>query len=249
MIRSQFAGHLLIATAAVFWFGFAAQEFPTHQELQEALRAIVAEDNGGFGFDMWATVVDRDGEVRLVAFSGDDRGDQFPHSRVISAQKASTANGLSLPGLALSTANLYSAVQPGGSLYGLQFAAPVATDVAYAGPADAFGTGDDPMVGQRIGGINVFGGGVALYNQDGAVIGAMGVSGDSSCADHIIAWKRRHHFRLDHIPGGVSPTGDDNIVHDIVDGASEEGWGHPECAPEATPIAAELPESHPVSSD
>jgi len=39
--------------------------------------------------------------------------------RVISAQKANTANAFSLPQLALSTANLYSAVQPGGSLFGL----------------------------------------------------------------------------------------------------------------------------------
>jgi hypothetical protein len=51
---------------------------------------------------------------------GDERGDQWPGSRVISAQKANTANAFSLPGLALSTAQLFSAVQPGGSLYGLQ---------------------------------------------------------------------------------------------------------------------------------
>ena len=55
---------------------------------------------------MWATVVDRDGVVCAVAFTGDDRGDQWPGSRVISAQKANTANAFSLPGLALSTANL-----------------------------------------------------------------------------------------------------------------------------------------------
>lgn len=79
-----------------------------------ALKKIVAEKNGGFGLHMWAT--DRDGIVRVVAFSGQHRGDQWPGSRVISAQKAYTANAFSLPGLALSTANLYSAVQPGGSL-------------------------------------------------------------------------------------------------------------------------------------
>ena len=33
--------------------------------------------------------------------------------------------------IALSSANLYSAVQPGGSLYGLQASNPVETDVAY----------------------------------------------------------------------------------------------------------------------
>jgi uncharacterized protein GlcG (DUF336 family) len=221
---------------------------PSHAELQEALRAVVEEDNGGFGLHMWATIVDRDGVVSVVVFSGEERGDQFPASRVISAQKANTANGLSLPGLALSTANLYSVVQPGGSLYGLQFSNPVATDVAYQGDAEDFGTQDDPMVGERIGGINIFGGGLALYNSDGEIIGGLGVSGDSSCADHNIAWKLRHNLELDHIPGGVSPAGDDNIVYDINDGESESGWGHPECSPEATQIAEELPESHPPRS-
>ena len=52
---------------------------------------------------------------------------------MISAQKANTANAFSLPGLALSTANLYTAVQPGGSLFGLQDSNPVNTDVAYGG--------------------------------------------------------------------------------------------------------------------
>ena len=91
---------------------------------------------------MWATIVDRDGVVCAVAFSGKDRFSQWPGSRVISAQKANTANAFGLDsssnsdgsgqakGLALSTANLFSAVQPGGSLYGLQFSNPVNDDVA-----------------------------------------------------------------------------------------------------------------------
>ena len=70
--------------------------------------------------------------------AGDDRGDQWPGSRVISAQKANTANAFSLPALALSTANLYTAVQPGGSLFGLQESNPVNPEVAYAGKAEDF---------------------------------------------------------------------------------------------------------------
>src|SRR5215212_8003322 len=90
---------------------------PSHAQVAAALKGVVtAGNNGGFGLNMWATVVNRDGEVVTVAFSGNDRGDQWPGSRVISAQKANTANAFSLPGLALSTANLYSAVQPGGGL-------------------------------------------------------------------------------------------------------------------------------------
>lgn len=56
-------------------------------------------------------------------------GDLFPKlGTVIPAQKANTANAFSLPQLALSTANVYSAVQPGGSLYGLQQNNPVSRD-------------------------------------------------------------------------------------------------------------------------
>lgn len=219
---------------------------PTHDALRSALKKVVSEKSGGFELDMWATIVDRDGAVVLVAFSGGNRGDQWPGSRVISAQKANTANAFSLPKLALSTANLFTATQPGNSLYGLQHSNPVDTTVAYAGDAESIGTEDDPMVGGRIGGVNVFGGGLALYDSGGTLIGGLGLSGDSSCADHNKAWKLRHALELDYVPGGVSPTGDDNIVNDIKKGTSEGGWGHPETSPEATAIARDLPTTHPV---
>ena len=38
------------------------------------------------------------------------------------------------------------------------------TDVAYGGNPPHYGRPNDPMVGGRIGGVNVFGGGLALYN-------------------------------------------------------------------------------------
>ena len=219
---------------------------PTHSELQKVLREVVKEKNGGFSLNMWATVVDRDGVVKAVAFSGEDRGDQWPGSRVISAQKANTANAFSLPGLSLSTANLFSAVQPGGSLYGLQHSNPVDTNVAYGGSSTEFGTENDPMVGKKIGGVNVFGGGLALYNEDGTLLGAIGVSGDSSCADHNIVWKVRHKLKMDYVPAGVSPNKDDNIINDIVDGISASGWGHPACSPEATDLAESFSKTYPV---
>ncbi|HEY7887927.1 MAG TPA: heme-binding protein [Steroidobacteraceae bacterium] len=227
----------------------ACNGLPSHAALKRALTAARQQMNGGFNLDMWATVVNRDGLVCAVAFTGSDRGDQWPGSRVISAQKANTANAFSLPGLALSTANLYSAVQPGGSLYGLQHSNPVDTEVAYRGPAVNFGQANDPMVGHRIGGVNVFGGGLALYDASHKLVGAVGVSGDSSCADHNIAWRTRNSLRLDHVPGGVSPDTfrPDNIVYDITpaageqEGVSASGWGHPECTPLAKMIAATLP--------
>ena len=182
----------------------ACKDLPNWGQLRSALIASRNQSNGGFNLDMWGTVVNRDGVVCAVAFTGSDRGSQWPGSRVISAQKANTANAFSLPGLSLSTAQLYSAVQPGGSLYGLQQSNPVSTDVAYGGNAQNYGQANDPMVGGRIGGVNVFGGGLALYNAQHKLIGAIGVSGDSSCADHNIAWRTRHTLNLDF---GPTPPG------------------------------------------
>lgn len=227
----------------------ACKLLPSHSQLQSALAFAQQQSNGGFGLNMWGTVVNRDGVVCAVAFTGTNRGSQWPGSRVISAQKANTANAFSLPTLSLSTANLYSAVQPGGSLFGLQASNPVDTFVAYGGNPSNYGQANDPMVGGRIGGVNVFGGGLALYNAQGQLIGAVGVSGDSSCADHNIAWRTRHKLKLDFVPAGVS--GDvsrpDNIVYDITNptgfpiGVSAVGWGHPVCTAAATTISQQLP--------
>ena len=184
---------------------------PSHNTLRAQLREVLEEQNGGLGFEMWATILDRDGKVVDVVFSGENRGDQWPGSRVISAQKANTANAFSLEGFALSTANLFAAVQPGGSLFGLQESNPVDTRVAYAGPVSHYGNANDPMIGRRIGGINVFGGGLALYSPSGTLLGGLGVSGDTSCSDHIIAWKLRHALNLDNVPNGPA-GGTDNII-------------------------------------
>ena len=204
---------------------------PGHDALQNALSFARAQGNGGFNLDMWGAVVNRDGVVCAVAYTGSDRGDQWPGSRVIAAQKANTANAFSLPGLALSTANLWAAVQPGGSLYGLQESNPVDVRAAYAGPASAYGHADDPLVGRRIGGINVFGGGLALYNARKQLIGAIGVSGDTSCADHNIAWRARQRLQLDWVPAGVGANGDDNINYRgvVSDPSLQRDFSHPVC--------------------
>lgn len=200
---------------------------PSHAALGTALSdaafsGVVAANNRGFGNDMWAAVVNRDGEVCAVVFTGGDRDDQWPGSRVISAQKANTANSFNLDGLAISTANLYPLVQPGASLFGLADSNPVDTSVAYRGSAGNYGQHNDPMVGRKIGGVNVFGGGLALY-QSGEVIGALGVSGDTSCADHTIAWELRKALGLDGTPNS------DNIAY---------GPGaHPLCIGAETPPA------------
>jgi uncharacterized protein GlcG (DUF336 family) len=222
---------------------------PSWSQLKAALTTARNASNGGLNLDMWGTIVDRDGVVCAVAFTGADRGQQWPGSRVISAQKANTANAFSLPGLSLSTANLYTATQPGGSLYGLQQSNPVSTDVAYSGNPAKYGQQNDPMVGGRIGGVNVFGGGLALYNSAHQLLGALGVSGDTSCADHNIAYRTRNNLKLDYVPGGVAalfagdPTHKDNIIFDItpqgngdtapvagqMPGVSTSGFGHASC--------------------
>ena len=237
---------------------------PSQAALETALHSAVnAAGNNGLGFNMWGTLVAQDGTVCAVAFSGNRYADQWLASRVISAQKANTANGLSLGegshipgtshfpnGLALSTANLYSAVQPGGSLYGLQHSNPVDPQIAYDGNAALFGTAHDPMVGNRVGGINVFGGGLVLLAKGGIRVGGVGVSGDTSCTDHMVAWHLRHNLNLDHFGptgaavGGVSgdPTHPDNIIFDITPtpnggllspggtlSKSASGFGHPMC--------------------
>jgi uncharacterized protein GlcG (DUF336 family) len=230
--------------------GNACRELPSHATLRAALQTVVIQPghpNGGLDQNMWATIVNRDGQVCAVVFSGNDRGDQWPGSRVISAQKANTANAFSLPtgtfgifsGLSLSTANLYSAVQPGGSLYGLQHSNPVDTRVAYDGNSENIGRPNDPMVGEKIGGVNVFGGGLALYTASGQLLGGLGVSGDTSCTDHVVAWKVRHLLNLDNVPSGVAPGSSDNMIQDIsnVGGqlVSASGFGHPTCLNNPSP--------------
>jgi hypothetical protein len=96
------------------------------------------------------------------------------------------------------------------------------------------------MVGYKIGGVNVFGGGLALYTGGKKIIGAVGVSGDTSCADHFIAWRVRNLLQLDHLAETFAVSGDparpDNIVFDFAPNAnggpntaSAGGFGHPKC--------------------
>lgn len=96
---------------------------PDHTKLRSVLQSVVKEGatgNSGLGNQEWAVTVNRDGVVCSVVFSGNDRGQQWPGSRAIAAEKANTANALSSSDYALSTANVFAASQPGQSLYSLQ---------------------------------------------------------------------------------------------------------------------------------
>ena len=227
-------------------------DLPSYADLKSALVTAQKQKNGGLGFHMWATVVNRDGIVCAVVFSGATRSDQWPGSRIISAQKANTANSFSVPGFALSTANLYAPTQEGGSLFGLQLSNPVDPAAAYAGPAEKFGQIDDPLVGLPIGGINVFGGGLALYKTGKRLVGGLGVSGDTSCTDHVIAWKVRDFLNLDNVPAGVAGTGGDNMINDFFldrgQSVSPSGYGHPTCDQATTSLSGGLPGSNPLGA-
>jgi uncharacterized protein GlcG (DUF336 family) len=262
-ISSSLSLGVWLLTYPAFAQGYLCYGLPNQSALQAALQTAVGDSNGGLGNNMWATLVAIDGTVCAVAASGN----AWLGSRVISAQKANTANDFNLSngarlngsGLALSTANLYSAVQPGGTLYGLQHSNPVDASIAYQGELWTFGSASDPMVGSRIGGVNVFGGGLALYSQGGVRSGGLGVSGDTSCTDHFVAWRVRNLLQLDHLLSvpGVSgdPARPDNIVYDINPApnggildpdaggtlsSSTNGFGHPQCSP-ATPLPSALP--------
>jgi uncharacterized protein GlcG (DUF336 family) len=223
---------LLFAISGVAQNSTDCSQVPDHKTLKAKLTEVVKrgkEANSGLGNEMWGVVVNRDGVVCAVVFTGPKRDAQWPGSRLIAAEKANTANSLSLQNFALSTANLYAATQPGGSLYGLITIAPPNGPVAFAGPPENYGQPNDPMTGKPIGGIVVFGGGFALYNSKGQIVGALGVSGDTSCADHVIGWRTRRGLGLDKVPLGPAPDQTDNMILDFADGKSASGFGHPTC--------------------
>lgn len=219
--------------------------FPvTHNALLEALRASIkptgGPTNGGLDNHMWAAVVDRLGFVRAVCHSGADFGEQWPGSRAIAIEKANTANSFSLPNFAFSTANLYGGAQSGGFLYGIETTNPVDTGTMYAGDPADYGTQNDPMVGKKASGVVVFAGGLALYDDEG-IVGALGVSGDTSCGDHNVAWRVREALGLDHVPAGITAENNDAIIYDFsLMGKSSSGYGHPTTGLNENKVAAEI---------
>jgi len=194
----------------------------SHQTLATQLASADAADTTGLDNHYWAVVVNRSGAVCAVAFSGPSVDSQWLLSRQIAAAKAFTANGLSLDSAPLSSGQLYPWVQPGAPanpLFGLAAGNPVSPEDAYKGPFSRFGTQNDPMVGERVGGTITFGGGLGLYDGTHA-IGGLGLSGDTACADHSTAWRLRNLL-------GMKPSaGDDRITLNNV-------TGHPHCPNDA----------------
>jgi len=185
---------------------------------QLAIVVNLPDANGGIFKPnrMWSAIVDRQGLLCSVT----KIGDAWPGSRAIAIAKAGTANDFSNSALSLSTANLYAPTQPGGSLYGLNNSNPYNPEFLEQGAGH----------GSVVGGIISFGGGVALYS-GGNVIGGLGVSGDSSCADHAIAYRMRALAGFNHIPAGVAPGNTDNIIYAPL-GTPPTGFEQPHCFPQ-----------------
>lgn len=211
------------------------------QVLKQSVKASGGPDSGGLPVNEWAAVVNRNGVVCAVAFSGNKPADQWLGSRAIAVEKANTVNAFGLDNFAISTANLWAQSQPGGSLYGAANSNPPVAQDLYAGPPDKWGSGADPLVGKVVGGVIAFGGGLALYDQNKHIVGGLGASGNTSCADHNIAWRVRKTLSLDQVPNGPTPQHNDAIVYDVgQDGKSQSGWGHPQCGHNGAQVAQQI---------
>jgi uncharacterized protein GlcG (DUF336 family) len=168
------------------------------------------------GTRMWAAVVNRAGEFCAAAASRTDPTQVWPGSQAIAKAKAYTGNAFSLDSLALSSAMLYTFTQPGHSLWSL------GQSNLYEPRFLAAPDNSNGGTGKIEGGLIFFGGGVPLYS-GGKIIGGLGISGDTSCADHEVAKGVRD-------VAGLNPPGG-KLVDDISYSGPDKpsAFTHPQC--------------------
>lgn len=195
----------------------ACKGLPSLSALSAALRNAGSPAIGGLfdGTRMWAAIVNRSGQLCGAVTSTDDQTQVWPGSQAIAKAKAYTANAFSLDSLALSTARLYTFTQPGHSLNSLGQSNLFNADLLQA-------PGGSSDTNKIAGGLIFFGGGVPLY-ENGKIIGGLGVSGDTACADHEVAKTVRDALSLNPSGGKLA----DDITYSSVDGAS--AFTHPLC--------------------
>lgn len=246
---------LSLASGAVFATGKRNHNnkcagLPSPEDLQDFMRKaaaghsdlsnVLGPDGSGVGgvFNgqrMWAAVVNRSGQLCWAVTSTENPQLVWPDSQAIAKAKAFAANGLTNedsgePGVAdpanfpMSTARWYKLTQPGHFLYGLNISNPF--------DPECLSTPDKPNKrnGHVCGGQIFFGGGVPLHDAANTVIGGLGISGDTACADHEIAKRVRDLAGLNP-PGG--PLADDIIypVGPAGTGANAASpFAHPTCA-------------------
>lgn len=196
----------------------ACKGLPSLSALSAALKNAGSPAIGGLfdGTRMWAAIVNRSGQLCGAVTSTDDQTQVWPGSQAIAKAKAYTANAFSLDTLALSTARLYTFTQPGHSLNSLG-----QSNLFNAELLQAPGGSSD--TNKIAGGLIFFGGGVPLYDTNGKIIGGLGVSGDTACADHEVAKTVRDSLNLN--PAGGKLV--DDITYSTPDGAS--AFTHPLC--------------------
>lgn len=208
--------------------------------------------NGGVGAPEWISLVDTAGTVCVVTHSLPAGVDVTTQTgtihRPLAVFVAETANSYSRAGIGVSTANLYLHIanQPG-------FDAEISSGLnalvsginPYEGDPAKWGTVKDPFVGKRAASSNMQAGGLPLYNSDKVKVGAIGVSGDFRCTDHVVAWKVREKlnagaytahnnpFGLAHDPADPKnpSNGTDAMIQDVspTTGKSASGFGYPTC--------------------
>lgn len=217
LISTIAAGLILAATS----MAANCSKLPSAKQLHDLLvkAPSAGGDEGGFfhGKREWAAVVNRDGQICAVVVSTSDPAQVWPGSLAIAEAKAYTVNAFSIDAKPMSTARLYTMTQPGHSLWGIAFSNPfIAADLK--SPSQGPGSGN----GKIEGGLIAFAGGFALYKNK-KLVGGLGVSGDTACADNETAKRIRHMAGMDP-PGG---EGVDDIVYSNVDGPSI--FAHPLC--------------------
>src|SRR3989449_3380733 len=194
---------------------------PTGGQLKQFLATAPNDggDAGGLfhGTLMWAAVVNRSGQLCAFATSTGDPAKVWPGSQAIAKAKAFTANAFSNDPLALSTARLYTFIQPGHSLVWAEQLESL--QPRFLGAAERPGRRDR---GSRRGHHHVWRR-RAAYSSRGHIVGGLGLSGDTACTDHESAKRVRDEAGLNP-PGGSTV---DDIQYSAVDPASP--FIHPLC--------------------
>ena len=211
------------------------------QAVQKQLKTVVnlSDANGGIFKPnrMWAAIVDRQGVLCSIHSSAEfaPSTDVWPGSRAIAIAKAGTANDFSNNGLAPlhreplrphtarritlrpETTPIHSSRRISTSRNMHPATHPVASSPsAAASPCTA----------------------AARSSARSAV------SGDSSCADHAIAFRMRLLAGYNTLPGGVAPDNTDNIIY-AANGTPPTGFEQPHCFPsDLTPAQVETIPGH-----
>jgi hypothetical protein len=221
--------------------GATCADLPKASELKKALVAVMADPNGNGGVQspQWLSLVDASGTVCAVVHSEPAGTDVTTHTsithRVFSVGKAGTSNGFSTSHIGVSTAQLWYGSQYDQITNGLS-AVTNSTLSPFVGDPVTWGTLADPLIGKRAGTGVALPGGLPLYNSTKTKVGAIGVSGDFRCTDHVIAWKVREKLRngaytVANNVFGVSAAHNDAMMQDIdpATGKSASGFGFVRC--------------------